>query len=372
MTPIPQPSRRLVFLDALRGFDMFWIMGADAIGGALGQLRGGILAKLASRQLDHVPWQGYHAYDLIFPLFVFMAGVAIPLSLQKYLDSGDTRAALGRVLRRTVLLYVLGLLYYGGLTKSFDDLRLMGVLQRIALCYGAAGVLFLYLRPKGLVATLIGLLVGYWLLLRFVPVPGFGPGDFAEGHNLTNWIDAHYLPWRKWDGDHDPEGLLSTLPAVGTCLLGVLSGIYLRTTQRKGSALSLRLVATGLVLLGLGLLWGLEFPIIKKIWTSTFVLVAGGWSLILLGTFHQLIDVLGWKKWAEPFVWIGANPLALYIASNLVDFGALSARFTGGPVAAGLNALWPGLGAITLALTGAVLCFLLARFLYRKSVFIRL
>ncbi len=372
MAPPLQTTPRLRFLDALRGFDMFWIMGADAIGGALGQLRGGALTKVASRQLDHVPWQGYHAYDLIFPLFVFMAGVAVPLSLGKYLESGDKGAALLRVLRRTVLLYVLGLFYYGGLAGSIEHVRLLGVLQRIALCYGAASVLFLYLRPRGLIATLAGLLVGYWLLLRFVPVPGFGPGDFAEGHNLTNWIDAHYLPWRKWDGDHDPEGLLSTLPAIGTCLLGVLAGLYVKTTKRRGATMSLRLVLTGVALVGIGLLWGLEFPVIKKIWTSTFVLVAGGWSLILLGVFHQVIEVMGWRKWAEPFVWIGANPLALYLASNVVDFGALSARFTGGPVAAALNAVWPGLGAVTLAMTGALLCFLLARFLYRRCVFIRL
>jgi predicted acyltransferase len=213
----PGPPR-LLSLDALRGFDMMWIVGADALGGALARLKGGAPMRLAATQLDHVPWAGVHAYDLIFPLFVFMVGVAIPYSLDKLAAAGGRREALARVARRTLLLYVLGLFYYGGFATALDQIRLLGVLQRIALCYGGASLLYLYLRPRGLVAVLVGLLAGYWALLTFVPVPGFGPGDFAEGHNLANWIDAHYLPLRKWDGDHDPEGILSTLPSSRACL----------------------------------------------------------------------------------------------------------------------------------------------------------
>lgn len=370
-TADPAPGR-LTSLDALRGFDMFWIVGADAIGGAFAHLHGGPVSALLATQLDHVAWAGLRAYDLIFPTFVFIVGVAIPFSLSKYVAAGTPGAAVPRILRRMLLLFVLGLFYYGGLAKSIPDLRLMGVLQRIGFCYAAASLLFLYARPRTIVAVAAGLLIGYWALLTFVPVPGFGAGDYAEGHNLTNWIDAHFLPWRKWDGDHDPEGLLSTLPAIATCLLGVGAGRFLRDSPLAGAQKAARLALAGLALLAAGYAWGLEFPIIKKLWTSSFVLAAGGWSTLLLAAFYYVIDVRGVRGWAQPFVWIGANALTLYLVSNVVDFGALSARFAGGPVEAGLDALWTGLGGVVLALCGATLCILLARFLYSRRIFIRL
>jgi len=369
----PAPSgNRLVSLDALRGFTMFWIVGADAIGGALSHLRAGAPGRFLATQLEHVTWAGFHAYDLIFPLFVFMVGAAVPLSLDKLVAAEGRRAAVLRVLRRTLLLYVLGLFYYGGFSTPLSELRLLGVLQRLALCYGATGLLYLFVSPRGLVGWIVALLAGYWALLTFVPVQGFGAGDFAEGHNLTNWFDAHYLPLRKWDGDHDPEGLLSTLPAVASCLLGLLACRGLGRSSRPPTVRAAALIIGGLVLVGLGHLWGLQFPVIKKLWTSSFVLVAGGWSGVLLGGFYLVIDVHGMRTWAQPFVWVGANPLAIYLASSIVDFGQLAARFAGGSIAAALNAAWPGLGGFTLALVGAALCFGLCRFLYDRRIFLRL
>ena len=366
------PSSRLLALDALRGFDMMWIVGADALGGALAKLHGGAPARLAAEQLDHVPWAGLHAYDVIFPLFVFLVGVAIPFSLDKYIAAGDRGKAVGRIARRTVLLYLLGIFYYGGLATALDQIRLLGVLQRIALCYCGAGLLYLYLRPRGLVAVVIALLAGYWVLLTFVPVPGFGAGDYAEGHNLANWIDARWLPLRKWDGDHDPEGLLSTLPAVATCLLGVFAGRRLRDPLGSDQARVRWLLLTGIALLVAGSVWGLQFPVIKKIWTSSFVLVAGGWSMLLLAGFYQVCERWRIRAWAQPFAWFGANALTIYLVSNIVDFGHLSARFTGGAIAAWLDALWSGFGGLVLAVVSIVLCFLLCRFLYQRRIFLRL
>ncbi|MFI5336281.1 MAG: acyltransferase family protein [Opitutales bacterium] len=370
--PFVPPSPRLVSLDALRGFDMLWIVGADAIGGAFAHLRGGAPVHFLAEQMNHVDWQGFHFYDCIFPLFVFMVGAAVPLSLDKMVAAEGRGAALRRVGRRTLLLYVLGLFYYGGLATPLTELRLLGVLQRLALCYGAASLLYLHFRPRGLVVAIGVLLAGYWALLTFVPVPGFGAGDFAEGHNLTNWIDAHFLPFRKWDGDHDPEGLLSTLPAVASCLLGVLASLWLKHAPRSAAVRGWCLVGAGAVLVGLGHAWGLQFPVIKKIWTSSFVLVAGGWSCVLLGLFYLVIDVWQVRAWAWPFVWIGCNPLTIYLASNIVDFGRLSERFAGGDVASVLNAWWPGLGGLLLALVGAGLCFWLCRYLYERKIFLRL
>ena len=374
----PQPvagtpqTQRLLALDALRGFDMMWIVGADALGGALANFRGGPVARFAANQLDHVPWAGIRFYDTIFPLFVFMVGVAIPYSLDRILAAGGRRDALWRIARRTVLLFLLGIFYYGGFATDLAQIRLLGVLQRIALCYCGSCLLYLWLPRRGLAAAAAALLVGYWALLTFVPVPGFGPGDFSEGHNLTNWIDAHYLPLRKWDGDHDPEGILSTLPAIATCLLGVLAGRCLRNTARSGRAKVALLALAGCALIAAGLLWSVQFPIIKKIWTSSFVLVAGGWSMLLLSAFYLVADVWNSRTWLQPFAWLGSNALAIYMISNIVDFNRLSERLAGGTVAATLNGLWPGLGGLVLALASVVLCMLLCGFLHRRRIYLRL
>lgn len=381
---------RLLSLDALRGFDMFWIMGADALGGAMRNF-GQKLQQLpadqhphgfigfVAEQLEHVDWSGFRFYDLIFPLFVFIAGVSIVFSLGKRVESGDRVAAFARVFRRGLLLYLLGLFYYGGFSAmegrsgTWEDIRLLGVLQRIALCYTAASALFLGFKTRGLIAWLIGLLVGYWALMTFVPVPGVGAGSFVEGKNLANWIDQQYLPFRKWDGTHDPEGLLSTLPAIGSCLLGVLAGIFLRHSPKSPTAKSVSLVLAGGVCVVAGYLWGMQFPVIKKLWTSSFVLVAGGYSLILLGLFHQVIDVLRWRLWCAPFVWVGMNAIFIYMASNLVSFDKLALRFTGGNVRIWLDQTFmPGTGALVIAIVSSLLCIALARVLYTRKAFFRL
>lgn len=351
---------------------MMWIAGADALDGALRNLEGGPVVRFFATQFDHAKWEGFHFYDLIFPLFIFLLGVAIPLSVGRLVEREGRAAALRRVVRRAGLMYLLGLFYYGGLSTPFDQIRLLGVLQRLALCYLGASLLFLYFRPRTLVAICAGLLVGYWALLTFVPVPGFGAGDFAETHNLSDWIDSRYLPGRKWRGDHDPEGLLSTLPALASCLLGVFAGLHLRDSARAEKTKVLLLAAAGALALGLGLLWGLQFPVIKRIWTSSFVLVAGGWSALLLAGFYLVIDVWKYRTWCIPLVWIGANALTIYLISNVVDFKKLSLRFVGGDIGLALDAWWPGFAALTMAVTSIALAFAICRFLYRRQIFLRL
>ena len=368
------PSPRLVSLDALRGFDMLWIVGADALAAAFRQFAPGPVQAFLVRQFDHPIWVGFTFYDLIFPLFLFMMGTAIPFSLDRIIAQGGHAAAGRRILRRTALLYALGLLYYGGLSAGWESVRWVGVLQRLAICYGIVSLLYLTVRPRGLVAICAGLLVGYWVLLTFVPVPGFGAGDYSRGHNLANWIDAHYLPGKVWYGDYDPEGLLSTLPAIASCLFGVFAGRWLRRpdTERSPTRRALGLVIAGLCLVALGLLWSIQFPLIKRIWTSSYALVAGGGSAILLGGFYYVIDVRGLQRWAQPFVWIGTNALTIYLVSRFVDFEDIALRVLGGPIANALNALLPGLGALAQCLFGILLCVLLCRFLHRRQLFLRL
>lgn len=367
--PVPD---RLESLDALRGFVMLGIIGADAIGDAFRHFRGGPIGRFVALEMDHVDWAGLHAYDLIFPTFLFMVGVSSVFSLGRMVEKGGRPAAIRRILRRALILIFLGILYYGGISHGIEKVRLMGVLQRIGLCYAVAGILFLYVSPRALAGTCAGLLLGYWVLLRFVPVPGFGAGDFAEGHNLTNWIDAHFLPFRKWDGDHDPEGLLSTLPAIGTCLIGVLTGIFLKAPRPAKGSKAVRLALAGAALLALGLLWGLEFPIVKKLWTSSFVLSAGGIGLLLLSSFYVLIDVRGWRSWAQPFVWVGTNALAIYLISRVIDVGEIMGWVLGGEITRSLNETWPGLGGLVVMAAGIAFSFAICRFLYKRRIFLRL
>lgn len=378
-----EPAGRLMSLDVLRGFDMFWIMGADSLGGALAAASGGTVLRHLAEQLEHVAWEGFRFYDLIFPLFVFLAGISLVYSLEGMMAREGRDAAFLRVVRRTILLYLLGLFYYGGFagrlgpdgngSGRLEDIRLLGVLQRIALCYGITGFAYVWFGRRVVVGLGVAALVGYWAAMMWVPVPGIGAGHLEEGKNLANWLDARYLPWRKWDGDHDPEGLLSTIPAVATCILGVMAGWVLRDPGLEPAGRSMRLAAMGAGCLVGGYLWSLHFPVIKKLWTSSYVLVAGGWSYLLMAAFHQVVDVWRWRGWAQPFLWIGSNAILVYLVSALVDFTRLAQRFTGGDVERWVDgAVGRGWGAVVVSLTGLGLVVLLARALHQRKVFVRL
>lgn len=361
-------------LDALRGFDMFWIMGGDTIGHAMEKMAGpepGLVHTLAA-QLNHVAWEGFRFYDLIFPLFVFIVGVSLVFSLTKLVEAEGRTAAVKRIVRRALLLWFIGIIYYGGWSKGIDQIRLLGVLQRIAICYLFAGLFFVYLKPRGLLIALLALLGGYWAMLTFIPVPGLPTASFAEGQNLTNWFDSQYLPFRKWDITHDPEGVLSTLPAIATCLLGVFAGLLMRDTKWTPTQKTLVLFGAGVAAIMLGYLWGLQFPVIKKLWTSSYVLIAAGWSAILLGAFYWLIDVKGWSRWAQPFVWIGLNPITIYLLGNLIDFDALAARVLGGPVQAFADGIAANLGGVLISFGGMLLAVGVCWFLHRRKLYLRL
>lgn len=370
--------RRVVSVDALRGFNIFWILGGDGVIGALAEMshgKGPVLSAAGGflgTQFTHVRWEGFRFYDFIFPLFIFIIGVSIVLSLTTLVEREGYRKAHIRVLRRSLMLYALGLIYYGGIGQHWADIRFLGVLQRIALCYLLASLLFLNLNLRGLVVAFVTLLGGYWALMTFVPVPGIGSGSFAMDANLANWIDAHYLPGRLWDRTRDPEGLLSTLPAIGTCLLGVFAGLLLRDVRLAPQRKSLWLIGAGIALIGAGYLWALQFPIIKAIWTSSFVLVAGGYSAILLGAIHQIVDVWRLKRWAVIFVWIGANAITLYFLENIVSFERLASRFVGGDVASFLDrVVTQGTGRLAVQLLGLAFAVILAGFFYRRKIFLR-
>jgi predicted acyltransferase len=242
------------------------------------------------------------------------------------------------------------------------------VLQRIAICYLFAGLIFCYFGKRGCLIWCVALLVGYWAVMTFVPAPGETAGDTAEGHNLANWVDKKYLPLKKWDGDHDPEGLLSTFPAIANCLIGVLAGMLLRSGSLSNWKKVLYLTLAGLALLALGWAWDLQFPVIKKIWTSSFVLVACGYSMLFLAFFHLVVETWGLRLWAKPFVWIGMNPITIYMVDNLLDVEKISKRLVGGQ----LNEYFNPYGQLIEAVVGMLIIFAIARFLYVRKIFLRL
>jgi predicted acyltransferase len=334
---------------------------------------------------------------------VFMAGISIVFSLGKTIRQEGRAAAVKRVVRRGILLFVIGLLYSGGLTNNWPDMRVMGVLNRIALCYFFAGLMFCFFGLRAMIAIAVATLIGYWAVLTFVPIRDIQLQKAAlqkvaderqvplDAQNLfygtTNWVTAHYghgfnlsdhtdfqyLPGRKYDTYFDPEGILSTFPAIVTCLLGVFAGLFLLNPSFNDQQKVICLLAAGLMLAALGWAWGAQFPVIKKIWTSSYVLVAGGYSAALLGVFYWIVDVCKWQAWCQPFVWMGMNSITIYLTQNMLGgFGKLSRRFAGGDIQDFFNNRLAGSGDLVVALVGLFLAFWLVRFLYRRKIFLRL
>jgi predicted acyltransferase len=382
---------------------MFWILGADALVHAAGRLSASAPTSWITGQLQHKAWTGFAFYDLIFPLFVFIVGVSVVFSLGRAAQEQSRSTMVKRILFRGAVLFLLGILYNGGLTQPWPEVRLVGVLQRIAIAYTATALLFTFCRTRALVVVAALLLTGYWAVLTYVPIrdiqlapaslvarlgtaqPTMAEvenafaattertvGRFEPGLNVTNHLDFQYLPGRRYDVYYDPEGLLSMLPAIATCLLGVFAGELLRRTDWPGSRKALLLAVVGVAAIALGWAWGQPFPVIKKLWTSSYVLVAGGWSFLLLAAFYYIIDVRQWRSWSLPFVWIGMNPITLYLASAFIDFRGLARRFVGGSVEAWLNThVAAGAGALLVTLVGLSFIFLLAHFLYRRRIFLK-
>lgn len=395
-TPVPlhgsrHAAGRVLSIDALRGFDMFWIAGGEGIVGALNAASQSPTVKFFSAQLRHVAWQGFVFYDLIFPLFVFLVGMSIVFSLDRIIEKEGMRAAHVRIVRRFVLLYLLAILKDSGIGSLASESPFSGVLQRMAWCYLFTALLYCNLKRRGLLVVFLTILIGYWALNAFVHVPGQQTISYEADKNIVTWFDAQYLPFREAGQRYDPEGLLSTFPAVASCLLGVFAGYAMRAPSIIPWKRAAGFIAVGVLLLALGygwagsldshmydtretrpnldtvgLLWW-QMPIIKKIWTSSYVLVAGGYSCALVGLFSFVVDVLKFERWVIPFIWIGANPLAVYLAQDFINFEELGNRIAGGPLAAIFGAYAPLIPA-----TATVVCvFLFARFLYKRQIFLR-
>ena len=384
-TPKSETSERLVSLDALRGWDMFWIMGGDLLVRSLPKIHDNPVTRTLAEQMEHVPFAGFHFYDLIFPLFVFMVGVAIAFSVPSMVERNGRASAVKRIFIRSIALFLLGVIYMGGVKNGFKNIYFVGVLHRIAEAYFFAALIYCFCRNvKALVAIGVGCLVVYWALMTFVPVPslvpigndpaGFlphvqmdfshlNPPSYEEKKSLAYAIDQSFIPGQKFEGT-----ILSTFAAVANALLGVLAGIWLKRRDVPDQKKVLGLIGGGTLVLLAGVLWSFQFPIIKNLWTSSFVLVTCGIGAVLLGIFYQVIDVWKFQTWAQPFVWIGMNAITIYLVSAFVNFRLLSDRLVGGDVAKALGS-WSEFVKSVVVL---VMVFAFVHFLYRRKIFLRL
>lgn len=362
-------SDRLYSLDALRGFDMFWIMGAEEIFHALFKVTGAPFWGAISNELIHPDWNGFHFYDLIFPLFLFMAGVATPYSVGRELEKGKSKKELvWRVVKRGLILVLLGIIANNGLEiKPVAEIRFGSVLGRIGLAYMFANIIYIYTKERTQVIWFAGLLIGYWLLLKFTAAPGFAAGDLTMEGNFASYVDRLIMPGKLYLGIHDPEGLMSTIPAICTGLLGIMTGNFLKKNTMAPVRKTLYMAVSGILFIALAHVWDLDFPINKNLWSSSFVLNVGGYSLLLLALFYYIIDIRGYTKWAFFFKVIGMNSILIYMSGHFIDW-----EYTN-------NAFFQWLGQlvgdpfniVVMAICYVMVKWLFLYFMYSKKVFLR-
>jgi predicted acyltransferase len=388
--PAPTHVRRLLSLDVVRGITIAFMIMVNNNGGSG-----------SWGFMNHAKWNGLTPTDLVFPTFVFVVGASIVFAFDARLARGATRSQLTwHTLRRAGILFLLGIVVNGFPFFELDHLRIYGVLQRIAICYLLVGLFYLWdQRVSSKLAILVVALVGYWVLLRWVPVPGAGmPGrdvPFLDPDlNLVAWLDRHLMPghlYENWTTHNlrDPEGLLSDIPALGTALLGLLAGIWLRGSSAI-AAKTKGLGAGSVALLASGYLWSVWFPLNKKLWTSSYVLVAAGWSLALLTIAYWAIEQRGWGKagvggrgkgWIWPWLVFGSNAIVAYMVSELLP-GVLDKvtihagnraedlqAFLSAPIYAHIHN--PGWAAFTFSVSFTAVCFVPVWLLYRKGIFVK-
>ncbi|MGD2180131.1 acyltransferase family protein [Lusitaniella coriacea] len=369
-------SQRLTSLDVFRGM---------AIAGMILVNTPGSWSHVYPPLL-HAEWDGFTPTDLVFPAFLFIAGVAMAFSLSKYTqENKPTAKVYGRILRRCALLFALGVLLNGlsFLLGIHSNLRILGVLQRISLAYFFAAIAVLNLKRRNLWILSGAILLAYWAAMMLIPVPGFGAGDLTPEGNVAGYIDRLVVgtQWMYKQGQFDPEGLFSTLPAIVTVLTGYFAGDLLRN-KSVTSDTSMDLVLGGLSSLMLGHLWGIWFPVNKQLWTSSYVLVATGWSLLLLAACYELIEVRKIRRWGLPFKVMGLNAIFLFVASGLLVRLLYVAKVGEGEEAPSLYtwiyqtlfAPWAGdlNGSLLFAIANLLLWWLVLYAFYRKGWFLKI
>ena len=360
-------KERLLSLDTLRGFDMFWIIGGGALLSSLANATGWNWLEVTAHFVhSHSQWEGFSFYDLIFPLFMFILGVAIPYALISLQEKGvGNNILFKKIFKRMVLLFLFGLVYNGITINGFSEIRVLSVLSQIGIAYFFASLIMIHTSTiKARLLWLTGILSGIAILQFLIPIPGFGAGVFTPEGSINAWIDQHFLPGRLIYETYDPEGILSIVSATSITLMGALAGLVLHDksiTQNKKTTV---LLISGVSLVLIALLLSPVYPIIKKIWTVPFNMLTSGISFLLLAIFYYIIDVKMWRGWILFFRVIGLNSITIYMGYRILDFP--SEFFLGsimklaGPYGAPIE--W--LGVILLE-------WLMLYYLYKKKIFLR-
>jgi predicted acyltransferase len=364
-TKTPAGSERLVCVDALRGFDMLWIIGGAEVLVSLCKASGiGFLSNMEVN-FDH-SWGQFHFYDLIMPLFLFIVGVVMPVAFGNRLKKGATKKQLYRhIIKRVVVLYILGLIASGHLL-TFDTSRMhlwTNTLHAIATGYLVSSILILEASRKWQIGITAGLLILYWLVMALIPVPGHGAGIYEPDVNLALYVDNAVLG--HWQEGAGWTYIITNMTFVCSVMLGVFAGQILLSERKQMNKAGL-LALAGICCIIAGKVWGIWFPIIHHIWTSSLVLYAGGWSFLLLALFYLIIDIWGYKKWAFFFVVIGMNAIAVYVATHLFDFTKIGNVFVGGL----LRFLGPWADFVESS-AGLAVIWLIMYYMYRNKIFIK-
>jgi len=375
-TDVPAPAPRLVSLDFFRGATIAAMILVNNAGNG----------PDSYWPLKHAEWNGWTPTDLIFPFFLFMVGVSMAFSFRTRLTRGESRWQLLRhVLWRGVILIGLGLMLNGFPDRySLSSWRIYGVLQRIAICYVVTAVFALWTRRRAWIVAAFTCLAGYWILMRYVPVPGFGVPRLDiplldPDRNLAAWLDRKLLAGHLYDGTHDPEGLLSTIPAVATTLLGLITGDWLHGI-RSGKAKVIGMALCGLAGVGAGEFCNLWLPINKNLWTGSFVLLSAGLALLCLALCYWVLDVKHWRgRWTTFFLVFGMNPITAYVFAELISHGLY--RFSTAEGLSWQDVLYqdrfdavanPANASLLYAICFVLMCWAVMWVLYRKRIFLRI
>jgi predicted acyltransferase len=359
-------SQRLMCIDALRGFDMLWIIGGADVMVTFSKASGIDFLNNMEKHFDHT-WGQFHFYDLIMPLFLFIVGVVMPVSFAKRQNHGDSKKKLySHIIKRVILLYLLGLIASGHLL-TFDASMIhlwTDTLHAIAVGYLVSSVLILETKLKWQIGVTAALLFLYWGIMALVPVPGHGAGLYEPDLNLALYVDNAVLG--HWQEGAGWTYILSNLTFICSVMLGTFAGRILLSPKKPVNKAGL-LAITGAGCIVAGKIWGIWFPIIHHLWTSSLVLFAGGISFLLLAFFYVIIDILGYKKWAFVFVVIGMNAIAVYVATHLFDFRLIGDVFVGG-VAKRLGQ-W---NEFIRALAALSIIWMVLLWMYRNKTFIKI
>jgi predicted acyltransferase len=365
--PIENPSQRIVAVDALRGFDLFWIVGAEAVLKSLDRILHTPATGFISTQLEHVTWTGFRFYDLIMPLFLFIVGVSMPFSFRKRLSTGSSSGSIWiHIIKRVIILWILGMAVQGNLLDlKWSDIKFYSnTLQAIASGYLIASIFIMYFRVSWQVLATGLLMLVYWAVVALIPVPGFGSGVITPDGNFAIYFDK--LVFGSHQDGTTYSWIISSLNFGATTMLGVFSG-YLLQSGLKINKKAVYLLIAGMALIVLGSIWHIFLPSVKHIWTSSFVLFSGGICVLSLALFVWLVDGLNFKSGFTFFTVIGMNAIFAYCASHLYDFGHIADVVLGG-----LKQYCGEWYRFIHALGGFGVLYFILWVLYRQKIFIKI